>query len=221
LQIQIKESAMRSLFSLLAVVTTLGLVVGTRAETIQGSYGEIRSTPRRSTEIVLHQDGQPSHAVLAWQIRQGAYDGEKLDGQIIMAVVTAEPSLGATFGHTKTVFFVEDRATESQQKALVHLAKDLAPAVIHDAGTVTKAKLDVRIAEGCGCGAAVLECPLAKVRTRKLTDADQPALGKVVEEKPLGNVFSSNQSFATEFTLAGEPIAASRNITAFTGGFSK
>jgi len=212
---------MRLLLTALAIVSMCAFTSIPAAESIQGSYGEIRATPRRSTEIVLHQDGQLSHAVLAWQIRQGAYDGQKLDGQIIVAIVTAEPSPGAVFGHTKTVFFVEDRATESQQKALVQLAKDLAPAIIHDAGTVTKAKLDVRIAEGCGCGAAVLECPLAKVRTRKLTDADQPALGKVIEERPLSNVFSSNQSFTTEFTLAGDPIAASSSITAFTGGFSK
>lgn len=213
---------MRLLLTTLAVLSLGTIASLPAADSIQGSYVEVRTIPRRSTEISLHHDGQPSHAVLAWQIRQGACDGEKLDGQTIMAVVTAEPSPGAAFGHTKTDFFVDDRATESQQRALVHLAKDLAPAIIHDAGTVTKAKLDVRIAEGCGCGAAVLDCPLAKLRTRKLTDADQPSLGKVVQEKPLGEVFSSNQAFATDFTLGGEPVAPATNtLTAFTGSFSK
>jgi hypothetical protein len=211
---------MRLFFTILAIVSLMAVTSASAADSIQGSYVEARSVPRRPTEIILQHDA--AHAVLAWSIRHGAYDGETLDGQIIMAVVTAEPSPGATFGHTKTAFFVEDRATAAQQQALVHLAKDLAPAIIHDAGDVTKAKLDVRIAEGCGCGAAVLECPLAKLRTRKLTDADQPSLAKVIQAQPLTDVFSSNQAFATDFTLAGDPVTSTNNIiTAFTGSFSK
>jgi hypothetical protein len=206
---------------MLAILSSLGFSASAPAESIGGSYVEARSTPRPGAKVV-QQEARQSQAVLAWQIRQGNYDGEKLDGQTIVAVVTGEPSSGSSFGHTKTVFFVDGRISAPAQQALVHLAKDLAPGAIHDAGTVRQSKLDVRIAEGCGCGAAVIECPLAKVRTRKLTDADKPALGGSKNEKPLGDVFSSHQAFATEYSFAGEQSAAAGSLVlTFTGSFSR
>src|SRR5262245_52013866 len=208
---------MRLICTTLAVVSTLAFTAAAPAETIQGSYVEARSVPGASCD----SNSQPSQAVLAWQIRQGAYDGEKLDGQTIVAVVTAEPSPGTNFGRTRTVFFVEGRASKSQQQALVHMARDLASAAIHDAGEVLTAKLDVRIAEGCGCGAAVIECPIAKVRTRRPTDADQALLDESKNETPLGETFSSNQTCAEQYSFAGEPARAGNAVMAFTGSFSR
>lgn len=209
---------MRLICTTLAVVSTLAFTAAAPAETIQGSYVEARSVPGASCD----SNSQPSQAVLAWQIRQGAYDGEKLDGQTIVAVVTAEPSPGTNFGRTRTVFFVEGRASKSQQQALVHMARDLASAAIHDAGEVLTAKLDVRIAEGCGCGAAVIDSPLAKVRTRRITDADQAQLADCQNTQPLTDVFATNQALATEFSCNGDPtVAASATVTAFISSFSR
>lgn len=210
---------MRHIWASLTVFSTLGLTTVTRGESVQGAYVEARSTPAAASAVL----GERSQAVLAWQVRQGTYDGEKLDGQTIVAVVTGEPSPGVNFGHTKTVFVVDDRTSEKTQQALVHLARDLATGVIHDAGTTLKSKLDVRVAEGCGCGAAVIECPLAKVRTRRLTEADEALIGKGLSQKPLGDVFSSNPAWATEFTVVGEPAPppGGKTVMTFTGSFSR
>jgi hypothetical protein len=207
---------------MLLVASVPGLAAIAAADTIQGSYVEARSVPAPSSTDADPRGGQPSRAVLAWQIRQGEYDGERLDGQTIVAIVTPEPSPGSALGRTMTVFVVDSRATAAQERALVHLAKDLAPAAIRDGGEVARCKLDVRIAEGCGCGVAVVDCHLAKFRTRRLTDADQAFVAQTQHEKPLGDVFSSNQAAAEQCSL-GQQTAddAGHIVLAFTGSFSK
>jgi hypothetical protein len=205
----------------------LVFVAAASAETIQGSYIEARSTGQpaaiqSATGPTAQRADHPCQAILAWQIGHGAYEGQKLDGQTIIAVVTTELSPGASVGRTKTVLFVDGRASTPVREALAHLAKGLAPAVIHDAGEIVPASIDVRIAEGCGCGAAVVECPLAKLRTRRMTDADRGLVVEVKTEKPLGDVFSSNQVIATEFTCNLErPAGAGSFVVAFTGSFAK
>jgi hypothetical protein len=213
---------MRSLPTTLAVLSLLGLTAAANADSIQGSYVEARIVPRTSPGENEPREAQTTRAVLAWQIRQGTYDGEKLDGQTVIAVVTAEPSPGAAFGQTKTVFYIDTRATEPQQRALVHFAKVMAPQAIHDAGQVVKSKIDVRIAEGCGCGAAVVECELAKFRTRPPKDADVLAPDAGQTKKPLGDVFTSTEVITTEFLCGGDASAlAASQIIAFAGSFSR
>jgi hypothetical protein len=205
----------------IAAVATLGLAAAAGAETIQGSYVEART----AVPTELHRSSQPvdqhSQVVLAWQVGHGGYDGQQLDGQTIIAVVTGEPSPGASVGRTRTVFTVDANVTPPVRDALVHLAKDLAPGVIHDAGEIVSASIDVRIAEGCGCGAAVVECPLAKLRTRRLTDADRTLMHDAKIEKPLGDVFSSHQVIATEFACGPERPGGTGAVVAFTGSFAK
>src|SRR5689334_19392457 len=113
---------------LLAFASLLVFASISHGDSIQGSYVEVRSGG--AAEL---RDGHSTRALLAWQVRQGTYDGEKLDGQVIVAFVTLLASAGGEVGQTKTVFVVDNRTSLSQQEALVHLAKDLAPAVIHDA----------------------------------------------------------------------------------------
>jgi hypothetical protein len=206
-----------------SIVAALALFVtaAASADSIQGSYVEARSTPGPSPADAPSQPNQPTRAVLAWQVRQGVYDGEKLDGQTIIAVVTAESSLGGAIGQTKTSFFVDSCLTAAQEQALVHLAKDLAPSAIHDAGSVVRSKLDVRVAEGCGCGAAVVECSLVKLRTRRLTDAEVAVVDNSGSQKPLGNVFTSTSAVLTEHSFEGQPFAAGNVSTVFVGSFSR
>lgn len=218
---------MRLTCSTLAIATILAFTAAACAESIQGSYVEARSVPcaECATEKCATDKSaqcQPTRAVLAWQVRQGTYDGQKLDGQAIIAVVAAGPSTQGAKRQTKTIFFVDTGVTPSQEQALVHLAKDLAQSVICDDGEVRRSKLDVRIAEGCGCGAAVVECQLAKFRTRRLTEAESELAGDNKTGNPLGQVFSSVQAAATEYQCNLEPAAsAANNVVAFTGSFSR
>ena len=212
---------MKAFLTCLALVFWLTTATVGYADTIAGSYVEARSTPQFSA--ASDQAGlRFSQAILAWQIREGTYEGVTLDGQTIVACFAAEPSTGSSIGNTKTVFLVDGRATAAQQRALVRLAKDLAPAIIHDPGALVTSKIDVRIAEGCGCGAAVVETSVAKVRTRRMTDTDQPSIGEANNCKPLGDAFTSNQAIATEFSgLIGAADSPTSGVLAFIGSFSK
>jgi hypothetical protein len=213
---------MRLVRTTLAVAFILGLATKALGESIQGSYVEARSVAPAPKGEASPGNCQPSHVVLAWQVREGNFDGEKLDGQIIVAFVRADPSAGGGIGQTKTVFVVDSRTTASQERALVRLAKDLAPAAIHDAGEVVRSKPDVRIAEGCGCGAAVVKCHLASFRTRRMTDADVPLAGGNTPQKPLGEVFSCTEAVPTECAFEGGSGASGANpVVAFTGSFSR
>jgi hypothetical protein len=213
---------MRWIHFALSGAAVLCLSAAAFADSIQGSYVEARTVARAVQGGAAPGEAQLRRAVIAWQIRQGEYDREKLDGQTVIAVVTAEPSPGGEIGQTKTVFFVDNRTTPAQEKALVHLAKDLGSAAIHDSGQVIRSKQDVRIAEGCGCGAAVVECQLVKFRTRRHNDADPPFERGVKFDKPLSDVFSCTESVTTEYSFADGPAGGEANtVIAFTGSFSR
>jgi len=198
------------------------LAAAASAETIQGSYVEARDVRQPGGERRVSQADRSSQVVMAWQVGQGVYRGQKLDGLAVIAVVTREPSPGASAARTKTVFFVDKRVSLGVRTALADLAKDTAAGVIHDGGEIVRASIDVRIAEGCGCGAAVVECPAAKLRTRRSTDDDLTLLSGLKNQKPAGDVFSSRQVIATEFVCGSDQITvAGGAIAAFTGSFAK
>ncbi len=65
-------------------------------------------------------------AVLAWRIESGRWGSVALDGLSVVAVVQASATLGDPYGNpfpAKTVFLVDERASEVQRSALVHFAQ--------------------------------------------------------------------------------------------------
>src|SRR5262245_45104617 len=59
------------------------------------------------------------NAVMAWMVEKGSYDGVKLDGLGVVAVIAASDTLGCDqTGKGKAVLIVDSKASKEQQKAL-------------------------------------------------------------------------------------------------------
>jgi hypothetical protein len=68
------------------------------------------------------------HAVVAWIVRTGSWEGVALDGLAVVAALDAEGTLHTNAeGPVKSVVFVDEKADAGQSRALVALARSLAP----------------------------------------------------------------------------------------------
>jgi hypothetical protein len=68
------------------------------------------------------------NAILGWAVRDGSWNGQKLDGLKVVAVLNSEGTLQTRYqGAVASVIYVDKTATPLQAEALVAMAKELAP----------------------------------------------------------------------------------------------
>lgn len=85
------------------------------------------------------------NAVLAWSVSKGSWDGVELKNLVIVAVLDAEGTLTTdTEGKTRTVLYLDDRATEEQGKALISMAAALAPRYLKNVIKIEKQTINFR-----------------------------------------------------------------------------
>jgi hypothetical protein len=107
---------------------------GAAAPAVTGQYIEARSCSVYAGPCHYGSEFTTAgrEAVMAWQVREGAFEGQKLDGLAVVAAVAAGDNLAVT-GPRRTVFYVDERATPAQRDALIRLLRAKAGA---DFGTV-------------------------------------------------------------------------------------
>ncbi len=82
------------------------------------------------------------HAVLAWCVRSGSWDGVELKDLTIAAVLDSEGTLStSTEGKVRTVVHIDENASEEQGKALVSMAATLAPMCMKEIVRIEKRKI--------------------------------------------------------------------------------
>lgn len=107
---------------------------------VSGDYVEARTAEVFTGGCIMGSEGEVSgrEAIMAWRVGHGSVNGVSLDGLAVVAVVAADTSLGmqelggAAPSVVKAALRVDQRATPAQRKALVTLARSLAPDVIQD-----------------------------------------------------------------------------------------
>ncbi len=117
---------------LVAVVLCAGLGAAMPAEepVIQGEYLEARTCDVwtgpcfSNSEINL----RGKNAVVGWAVAKGSWSGAALDGLKVVAVIDSEGTLGTDFeGAVQAALYVDEAASPVQARALVDLARSLAP----------------------------------------------------------------------------------------------
>ena len=82
------------------------------------------------------------NAVVGWSVKEGSWDGVSVDGLKIVAVLDAEGTLQTRYeGKVSSIVFVDKNATESQAKALLAMAKALAPDHLSDVRKVERREI--------------------------------------------------------------------------------
>ena len=115
----------RATLALLALLVTLAPA---QAAPITGQYVEARTCDVWTGPCFANADFNlgGKHAVLAWKIDKGTVDGVNLDGLSVVAVVSAQNTLGLEQSSpAKSVLIIDGRANSVQKEALVQFAKQL------------------------------------------------------------------------------------------------
>ena len=110
--------------------------------TISGAYLEARTAEVFAGGCVMNSEAGTAgrHAILAWKIDQGSFNGIALDGLSVVAAIAADRNLGINeiggdYAQTKAAVYVDIQATSAQQNALIAMATELSGGIV---GTVVK-----------------------------------------------------------------------------------
>lgn len=124
-------------------------------------------------------------AILAWRVERGGWDGVELAGRSVAAVVTASATLGDPHADplpARSLILVDDRATESQRRALESFARAAAGGLLADVAAVEAAPISFAVD---GEAARVAAGEVVELETRALTHHDRHCGNEFVYYPPL------------------------------------
>lgn len=188
----------RFAFAVLAVLAGSNLV---QAADITGQYVEARTCDIWTGPCFANADFNLTgkNAVMAWKIEQGRVNDVSLDGLSVVAVLSAQNTLGLEqTGAAQCVIIVDDRANTLQQKALVQLVRQQGGKLTHNVVKVHAAPISLSMCDCKGQTCAELNATVARVKTRCLDQnhdkacgnetAFYPPLARNVHARPAGVV---------------------------------
>lgn len=165
-------------FALLAAAFLLAIpAMAQSASRISGNYMEFRNADVYTGPCFANSQvgltGQ--NAVLAWQITDGQWNGVSLSGLGVVAVVRASATLGDPFADplpAKAVLFVDSRATEAQQAALISFAQSQSAGLLNDIVATNQAPISFTADPGHMAWQALSVGNTVKLSTRAITMND-------------------------------------------------
>lgn len=161
--------------SMLAVAVAGLLAAAASAETIKGEYLEARNADVWTGPCFANAEIGivGNKAVLAWKVTEGIYQDVRLDGLGVAAVVIGDRTFGIGEAvRTRTVFLVDEKASDTQRRALVAMASELAGETIQDVVGVRAVPFAMETAYCNGAGCARLEAGQARIHTRCMSHKD-------------------------------------------------
>src|SRR5947207_9849318 len=215
----------------LVLAATVGLAGKPSSSTISGDYLEVRSCDVYTGPCFANAEVglTGKEGMLVWSVREGSWNGVKLDGLNVIAIVRTDGTLGDLRYQPrsgKAVLLVDMLATPKQREALVELARSLAGGLINEVAEVKTAPMEVAIGtcgnKGC---ASVKAGKLVQITTRCLGSKDHlcgneetfyPPLTEVNVAYPVFTELASFDGRGLDLTWA---LVEKRN--AFLGHFAR
>jgi hypothetical protein len=159
----------------IALVAGIALAGSVSAQTIKGEYLEARNADIWTGPCFANGEMGivGNKATMAWKVTEGIYNDVRLDGLSVVAVVIGDRTFGLSEKvTTRTVFIVDEKATGTQESALIALASKLAGDTIQQVVGVERAKIQMEtgLCEKLGC--AKLSAGNSKIETRCLCKSD-------------------------------------------------
>jgi hypothetical protein len=130
--------------AILAVSAGTVLADGDTKPTIRGEYVEARTCAVWIGSCFANGEVNllGKNAIVGWSVTEGSWDGVKLDGLKIVAVLDSEGTLQTKYeGKVKSIAFVDKNATDAQATALVAMAKALAPDHLSNLGKTERKEI--------------------------------------------------------------------------------
>ena len=174
-----------------AVMIAAPALAGTPGDvtaTITGDYAEFRSADVYTGPCFANGEVglTGEEAVLAWHVTSGTWEGVRLDGLSVIAVVSASATLGSPYSSplpARAVMIVDLRATAEQRSALVRFAQAQAGPLL--ATVVAEESSPIRFALGPEHGVVAVEANTVKIATRAIAAGDEICHNEEVFYPPL------------------------------------
>jgi len=196
---------------------------------LTGDYIEARSADVYTGPCFANSEvglsGQ--EAILAWKIREGAWQGVPLGGLSVVAVVRAKATLGDPYHDpypARGVLIIDSRANRQQRAALKAFAVSRAGNLLAHVVCVETAPIQINVEQGDLHGAAkVVAGPYAQIETRSLCQGDHLCGNEIVYYPPLVALAHSMPAFTLDSSFSGKGLGEVwRNVdkrSAFVGSF--
>lgn len=214
----------------LATLLLVGLAVVSGNAAVTGDYLEVRNADVWTGPCFASSqvDLTGKHAILAWKINNGSWEGTDLSGLTVVAVVKASATLGDPFRNplpSQAVLILDHKATAQQQKALVSFVKARAGKLVDRVVRVDTAPVSLEVGKGADHGIDVLKAGnLAVVKTRPLCQGDIMCGNETVYYPPLTRIDQSMPAFSQEDAFNGKGLGVvwtnRDSRSAFVGTFS-
>ena len=195
---------------------------------IKGDYVEVRSADVYTGPCFSNSEEnlEGKHAILAWKIREGSWQGVSLDGLSVVAVVVANATLGDIYHNpypAKSVLILDERASSQQRKALVEFVKSAAGPLVQDVVRLDTAPIALEMGDVHG-NMKLVAGNLARIRTRSLCQGDHLCGNEEVYYPPLTKVPHAMPAYTLNAAFSGQGLGEvwdrSEARSAFIGSFS-
>lgn len=218
--------------SLLLVTSALAQPGATLpANRVSGNYMEFRNADVYTGPCFANSQvglaGQ--HAVLAWEIRNGEWNGVSLSGLNVVAVVRAHATLGDPYANplpAKAALFVDSRADRAQQAALVAFARSQSPQLLDDVVAVNSAPISFAADSGRMGFETLTVANIVKLSTRAITMHDEICHNEETYYPPLSaHLTHAMPVVAVDSSYQGRSLGVTWNDSerrsSFVGQFSE
>jgi hypothetical protein len=196
-----------------ALIASLAVTAGAHAA-VNGKYVEVRSCDVYTGPCFANAEMglEGREAILTWSIQEGEFDGVKLDGLNVIAVVRSKDTMGdvARFATpARSVVIVDKTATAAQREALLRFVTEKAGNVHGKTVKVEAAPISVDMCvAGCakeGC-ATVRAGNLVEVETRCLGGKDHVCGNEELYYPPLTEVAGARAAFTVAGAFHGDGL---------------
>jgi len=220
---------MRTRILLLALATML--LASIAQARISGDYIETRSADVYTGQCFANGETGlvGDQAILAWHIKEGSWNGVKLDGLNVVAAVKANATLGDPYGNpypAKAVLIVDVQASPAERAALASFAHHMGGKLLERVVKTEAAPIDMQLIGSQHSGKAVLRAgSFASVETRGLTEGDHLCGNEVTFYPPLTDTTHAMPAVAVTDRYDGPGLGVSWTLhekrSAFVGSFGE
>lgn len=197
--------------TLMALAAVGALAGSLSAQTIRGDYLECRNANVWAGDCFVNSELHiiGDKAILAWKVSEGIHQDVDLDGLAVVAVVFGDKTFGT--GHkvkTQAILYVDERATLTQQHALVDLACSMAGPTIQTVVAVRPTKITLRTDSTEGHGVAYLNAGEVKIRARSLNSGDKSCGHERIKYPVLAKVDGEYAAYTIASGYSGKDLGA-------------
>lgn len=222
----------RILFFAATGLSLLALSITGQAQQISGQYVETRSADVYTGPCVANGEVNlvGDQAILAWQVKEGSWQGVALSGLSVVGVVKAAATLGNPYTDpypAKAVLIVDQKANAEQRKALLSFAQEMAGDLLKNVVKVEVAPITLEVRHDNGhYGRVMMKAGnLAGIETRTIGAKDHLCGNEETFYPPLAAMTHAMPAVAELDQFNGEGLGVSWTVSgkrsAFVGSFKR